>query len=379
MNFIYIILYYLSIIMNLPNIIGISGKKYHGKDTLANHLIDKYGYKRIAFADPIKDICKIVFGLSNEQLTSNLKEEPDEYWKVSPRKLMQFIGTDLFRNNTATIMPEIGDDIWIHVLVKKIADELLINPHTKFVITDVRFDNELEYISKLNGLKIKVQRNNIINIDNHVSESYIDKLNVDYIINNDDTIENLNHKIDKLLQHIRFTTICKFNMINITENTLIVLDIDDTIITFNEINNKWWRQKYNEYKHQFDNNLDIHNYILNEWESKLYTSTPSHTDETGLINLIINSKIHNSNIICLTARKKIHESITYKHFSDLNIDLPIYFSNGNNKGEILENIIRNNYSEYKKIIFVDDQIKNLRNVHEHLSKHFDITCYYYRI
>ena len=33
--------------MNLPNIIGICGKKYHGKDTIANHLIEKYGYKRI--------------------------------------------------------------------------------------------------------------------------------------------------------------------------------------------------------------------------------------------------------------------------------------------------------------------------------------------
>jgi hypothetical protein len=190
--------------MNYPNIIGICGKKYHGKDTIANHLVDKYGYIRIAFADPIKDICKIVFGLSYEQLNGNIKEKNDEYWKVSPRQLMQFIGTDLFRNNMSSIMPEIGEDIWIHVLLKKISDELLKNPHAKFVITDIRFENELYHITKLNGFIIKVQRNNIINNDNHVSESYIDKLNVDYIINNDDTIDDLNNKINELLNSYKF-------------------------------------------------------------------------------------------------------------------------------------------------------------------------------
>ncbi len=183
-------------ITNMPKIIGICGKKYHGKDTVANHLVEKYGYTRIAFADPIKDICKIVFGLTHEQLNSNLKEEVDDYWKISPRQLMQFIGTDLFRNNTATIMPHIGDNIWIHVLLKHISD----NPSTKFVITDIRFENEFEYISKLNGTIIKVIRNNIINNDNHVSESYIDKLNADYTINNDNTIEELNYNVDLIFK-----------------------------------------------------------------------------------------------------------------------------------------------------------------------------------
>ena len=37
----------------LPKIIGISGRKYHGKDTIGDYLVNKYGYKKIAFADPI--------------------------------------------------------------------------------------------------------------------------------------------------------------------------------------------------------------------------------------------------------------------------------------------------------------------------------------
>ena len=364
--------------MSLPNIIGICGKKFHGKDTIANYLVDKHGYKRIAFADPIKDICKSVFGLNHEQLHGNLKEETDSYWKTTPRKLMQFIGTDLFRNNTANIMPHIGDSVWIHVLVKKISDEISKDPTSKFVITDVRFENELECINKLNGLKIKVVRNNINNIDTHDSESHIDKLIVDYIIHNDDTIDKLNYKIEKLLKHLKVNSISKFSMINIVKNSLIVLDIDDTILTYNNINNHWWHHKHREYKNMFDNHSDVDNYILNEWENELYKSTPLHTDEEGLVNLIINAQIHNCNIICLTARKKIHDTITYKHLNELNINFPIYFSEGSNKGEILENIINNYYSNYKNIIFVDDQLKNLRNVHEHLSKNYNLSCYYFR-
>ena len=34
-----------------PKLIGISGKKRSGKDSICNILVDKFGYKKIAFAD----------------------------------------------------------------------------------------------------------------------------------------------------------------------------------------------------------------------------------------------------------------------------------------------------------------------------------------
>ena len=81
---------------NLPKVIGIAGRKYNGKDTIGDYLVKNYGYKKIAYADPIKEICKEMFGFNNEQLYGSLKESNDGFWNVSPRKLMQFIGTELF-------------------------------------------------------------------------------------------------------------------------------------------------------------------------------------------------------------------------------------------------------------------------------------------
>ena len=62
------------------SIIGITGKKFNGKDTGAIYLINNYGYERLAFADALKEACKCIFGFTNEQLYGNKKEDIDEYW-----------------------------------------------------------------------------------------------------------------------------------------------------------------------------------------------------------------------------------------------------------------------------------------------------------
>ncbi len=36
------------------HLIGISGRKRSGKDTLASRLISEHGFTRVAFADPLK-------------------------------------------------------------------------------------------------------------------------------------------------------------------------------------------------------------------------------------------------------------------------------------------------------------------------------------
>ena len=169
-------------------IIGITGKKYSGKDTIADYLITNYDYKRFAFADPLKDICRILFNFSEEQLYGKEKEIVDIYWNISPRNAFQKIGTDLFRNN-------FNEDFWIKVLERKLLD----NPLQNIVISDVRFENEVEMIRKLNGKIIKVVRNNNIteNIDKHESEN--NNIMEDILINNNETLHELYFKLDKIL------------------------------------------------------------------------------------------------------------------------------------------------------------------------------------
>ena len=66
-------------------IIGLGFKARSGKDTVADYLIENYGFKRLAFADALKEGCRHIFELNDEQLYGELKEVEDDYWGVTPR------------------------------------------------------------------------------------------------------------------------------------------------------------------------------------------------------------------------------------------------------------------------------------------------------
>jgi hypothetical protein len=181
------------------NIIGITGRKFNGKDTLGLYLIEKYSYNRLGFADSLKEACKCIFTFTDEQLYGNEKEIEDSYWKVTPRKIFQYIGTELFRNQLHVIMPDVKENIWVEVVKKQILDKIKQNSNTKIVITDVRFQNEVDMIHELGGIIIKVNRKSVNNnIDTHSSELEIDKLNIDIVLDNDNTIEDLYKAFDNI-------------------------------------------------------------------------------------------------------------------------------------------------------------------------------------
>lgn len=178
---------------NLPQIIGITGRKFNGKDTLGNYLVNNFSYKKLSYADPIKDITRILFGFNEEQLYGSLKETIDDNWNTTPRNIMQFLGTEIFRKQMNQVIPNIGEDFWIKYLEVKMTNLLKENPNQKFVICDVRFPNEVESIKKLGGTVIRVKRELSTNNDLHESEKYIESLDVDFEIINNTTIEQL-HK-----------------------------------------------------------------------------------------------------------------------------------------------------------------------------------------
>lgn len=179
------------------SIIGVCGKKYHGKDTVANYLVNTYGYTKIAFGDSLKDMLRSIFGFTDEQLYGNEKENIDPYWKVTPRNLMQFVGTDLMRIGLKGKFPHIGENVWIMSLQHKI--EKLINEGiTKIVISDVRFANEATFIKQHDGLIIKVIREYNDVPDNHISEKSFDLFPCDHVLKNN-TLAHLYSSIDSFM------------------------------------------------------------------------------------------------------------------------------------------------------------------------------------
>ena len=184
-------------------LIGFLGKKHCGKDTAGKMLVDTHNFTRMANADPIKLISKELFGFTEEQLNGNKKEEVDDYWNIAPRKTFQFIGTDLIRNKIKELLPQVTDNFWVLCLERKYNNFMLDNPNGNVVITDVRYQNELDMIHKYGGIVIKINRglSNDQQIDEHESEKHIDSINnYDYCVDNNGSKEEFLQKILDIIE-----------------------------------------------------------------------------------------------------------------------------------------------------------------------------------
>lgn len=138
----------------MHRLIGIIGCPGAGKDTCGDYLVERAGYQRTSFAKRVKDVAHAAFGWNRamlEGITSESRtwrEHVDDYWGISPREALQKIGTEMFRTL-------IHPDFWVKAVIKEISDAPVT---TRFVITDCRFENEVEAIKALGGKIIYIQR-----------------------------------------------------------------------------------------------------------------------------------------------------------------------------------------------------------------------------
>lgn len=173
-------------------IIGVIGKAGAGKDTIADYFVNQHGFKRIALADPIKRMVEDVFVLDKHTVYDRVaREQPLPQWNGwSVRKLLQIIGTELFRRN-------IDDSVWVKSLLLRVQAD----PSHNYVVPDVRFPNELNYLAEncKDFFSIKVYRSGFdgtVGVAKHESEAY--DLPTQYIVKNDGTIEDLHQDVSTI-------------------------------------------------------------------------------------------------------------------------------------------------------------------------------------
>ena len=179
-------------------IIGLVGRKQSGKSTVAQ-MFEDVGFRRYAFADPIREMLKTMFLWSDYNFsTEKTKEEIDPIWGVSPRQGMQSLGTEYGQYLLMQLYPEFKDKIGRGFWVKRF--EILIGAHPevdKWVIDDVRFPHEVESLNRLGAKLITVVREDGSDVvDDHESEAYYDDIATDYIV--------YNKGIDQLIKDIQF-------------------------------------------------------------------------------------------------------------------------------------------------------------------------------
>jgi len=179
-------------------LIGILGNKYHGKDTTADYLVSNYGFIKIALADPLKAACGILFGFSDRQLAVD-KEVVDDRWNIMPRTALQYLGSEIFRNDVQRILPDIGNDFWIRSTMSRYNKMIELDPGVHVVVSDVRYQNEIDYIHRAGGIIIKVVRPSVVINDQHDSERDIRDLKGDYEMVNDKGLGELYGLIDGIM------------------------------------------------------------------------------------------------------------------------------------------------------------------------------------
>ncbi len=231
----------------MNDLIAVGGKMGSGKDTVANMLQyllnDKYNldstyedylhyrhhclysekpkYKIRKFAYPLKKIVCIILGCTMDDLESRsfkdsfISEEWEdvnfytEYVKdlsgktyklknlsfsqalsiksfATVREVLQYLGTNLFKD-------QFHNKTWINILFRE---------HTKksnWIISDLRFEDEVEEVLKRNGIIFYIERKGLNNNSTHKSErvSHI-KSKCHFHIKNDEDLRSLFYKLREI-------------------------------------------------------------------------------------------------------------------------------------------------------------------------------------
>jgi hypothetical protein len=206
-------------------IIGIAGRIGSGKDTVGEIIqelcLSNHGpvFEVKKFAGKLKQIASLLTGIPVEDfedqefkksylgaewgtVESNplnavpVFENIEFNHLMSVRELLQKLGTEAIRDG-------LHPNAWVNALMCEYKRPKMseYNP-SNWIITDVRFPNELEAVEDVKGLTFKVVRpveKSKTSVRLHPSETSLDKAEFDYEIINDGSIEDLIEKVRQIL------------------------------------------------------------------------------------------------------------------------------------------------------------------------------------
>ena len=204
-------------------IIGLVGWIGSGKNTVADILSSQHEYKKDSFAAPLKDATANIFNWPRKTLegdtdhSRHFRECVDPYWanklgikNFTPRLALQIVGTELFREH-------FHPKIWLDSLEHR----YIASGQKPTIITDCRFRNELAFIKQMGGFTIRVKRGDdphwtelakqaqqgdefaiqqLSDIGIHASEWDHTGVLVDFIIENNGTLEQLTDKVNSVVK-----------------------------------------------------------------------------------------------------------------------------------------------------------------------------------
>lgn len=175
-----------------------------------------------------------------------------------------------------------------------------------------------------------------------------------------------------------FQCINSFSQIKIKPKSLIVLDIDETILKFPSIRKGWWVETFSKYYEQEQDYEKAEELALFDWENLVINDKAQLLDSDNFETFLDDIKVNECELILLTARNDRLKELTKKHLIDCELDISshrIYHSR--NKGNKLLDLVSNVFTNISQIILVDDLESNLLDVQKSfMGTVFDINLYY---
>lgn len=201
-------------------IIALSGKAGSGKDTMADLLVKRYEFNKIAIADPLRNLCARVFYISPEMFIDRDKKDErmqrihidfhdldairvilEKEWGYEvtqeAREMMEElhgVGMDTPRDVLRTIgniiRQAVDENIWINLAAIKIKEL-----GGKIVITDARFENERQFFDKLGAISVLIKRNDNGDTKEHEFDLGVDD-EYDVVFTNDGTLHAYISSVD---------------------------------------------------------------------------------------------------------------------------------------------------------------------------------------
>jgi hypothetical protein len=173
--------------------IALLGRARSGKDTVAARLVERHGFTRVAFADPLKRMAETVSPFVPTspgvvvQLAPLIRDVGWEYAKdryPEVRRLLQWIGHTV---------RDLDPEFWVRVALHSV--EAAPGP---VVVTDVRYPNEAEALRARGFRMVRVVRPGQDLVSSHVSETALDRYPPDLRVLNDGTLDDLRERADGL-------------------------------------------------------------------------------------------------------------------------------------------------------------------------------------
>lgn len=125
----------------LPRLVGLVGQSGAGKDVVASILGARWGYQRVAIADPIKKATAVIFDLDREQLWGDMRNTTVERTGLTPRQAFQRVGDGV---------RHVDPSFWLHLFERQV--ERLLAHGGRVVCTDVRTRAEIYYVKNRGGV-----------------------------------------------------------------------------------------------------------------------------------------------------------------------------------------------------------------------------------